>query len=134
ELIAGVRSDVAIKVFGEDLAELRELGEQIARVVRPIEGAEDVKVEQVTGLPVLTIRIDREAVGRYGVRGEDVFGAIEALGGRQVGLVYEGEKRFALQVRLPAEVRNDEAAIAALPVATSGGRLVPLGELTEFET
>jgi cobalt-zinc-cadmium resistance protein CzcA len=134
ELIVGVRSDVAIKVFGEDLDVLLRVGEQIARVVTAIDGAEDVKVEQVSGLPVLTARIDRTATARYGVRGEDIFGAIEALGGRRVGLVYEGEKRFDLQVRLPPEVRNDEDAIAALPIATSAGRLVPLGELTSLDT
>jgi cobalt-zinc-cadmium resistance protein CzcA len=134
ELIAGVRSDVAIKVFGEDLDVLLGVGEQVARVVTAIDGAEDVKVEQVSGLPVLTARIDRTAIAQYGVRGEDIFDAIEALGGRRVGLIYEGEKRFDLQVRLPPEVRNDEDAIAALPIATSAGQLVPLGELTDIDT
>jgi cobalt-zinc-cadmium resistance protein CzcA len=134
ELIAGVRSDVAIQVYGEDLDELRRLGEQIARAVSRVPGADDVKVEQVSGLPVMTARVDRRAAGRYGVAAGDVLTAIEALGGKQVGVILDGEKRFALQVRFPADVRNDEAAIARIPVATAGGDLVPLGELASFST
>lgn len=135
ELIAGVRSDVAIQVYGEDLDELQRLGERIARLVAEIEGADDVKVEQVSGLPVLTLKVDARAAGRYGVRAGDVLAAVEALGGRQVGIVLDGEKRFALQVRFPAAVRDDEAAIARIPVAAGeGGRLVPLGELSTFTT
>lgn len=134
ELIAGVRSDVAIQVYGEDLGELRRLGDQIARVVSRVPGADDVKVEQVSGLPVMTARIDRRAAGRYGVAAGDVLAAIEALGGKQVGVILDGEKRFALQVRFPAGVRNDEAAIARIPVATAGGALVPLGEVATFAT
>ena len=134
ELIAGVRSDVAIQVYGEDLGELRRLGDQIARVVSEIPGADDVKVEQISGLPILTVRIDRGAAGRYGVPAGDVLAAVEALGGKRVGVVLDGEKRFALQVRFPPEVRNDEAAIARIPIAGTEGALVPLGEVATFET
>jgi cobalt-zinc-cadmium resistance protein CzcA len=134
ELIAGVRSDVAIKVFGEDLDVLLALGDEIARVVTPIDGAEDVKVEQISGLPVLTARVDRRAIARYGANAEDVLDAVDALGGRPVGLVFEGEKRFVLQVRLPSGIRNDEDEIARLPIATASGRLIPLGELAEIDT
>lgn len=134
ELIAGVRSDVAIQVYGEDLDELRRLGDEIARVVSAIPGADDVKVEQVSGLPILTASVDRRAIARHGVNADDVLAAIEALGGRQVGVVLEGERRFALQVRFPAEVRNDEDAIARIPVAANGGRLLPLGELVTLDT
>ena len=134
ELIAGVRSDVAIQVYGDDLGELRRLGDEIARVISGVPGADDVKVEQISGLPILTARIDRGAAGRYGVPAGDVLAAIEALGGKQVGVVLDGEKRFALQVRFPPEVRNDEAAIARIPIAGDGGALVPLGEVATFET
>ena len=134
ELIAGVRSDVAIQVYGEDLGELRRLGEQIARVVSDVPGADDVKVEQISGLPILTARVDRRSAGRYGVPATDVLAAVEALGGKRVGVVLDGEKRFALQVRFPPEVRNDEAAIARIPIAGDGGALVPLGEVATFET
>ena len=132
ELIAGVRSDVAIQVYGEDLDELRRLGDAIARAVARIPAATDVKVEQVSGLPILTVHLDRRAMARHGVEGEDVLAAVEALGGRQVGLVLEGQQRFALQVRFPLEVRNDPAAIARIPVAADGDRLIPLGELVEM--
>ena len=129
ELIAGVRSDVAIQVFGEDLGILRTLGDEIARAVSTIPGADDVKVEQVSGLPILTARIDRHSIARHGVSADDVLGAIEALGGKQVGVVLEGERRFALQVRFPPAVRNSESAIERIPVAAEGERLLPLGEL-----
>ncbi|MGE0160840.1 MAG: efflux RND transporter permease subunit [Gemmatimonadales bacterium] len=134
ELISGVRSDIAIQVYGADLDVLAGIADSIAGVVSAVPGADDVKVEQVRGLPVLTARVDRAAMARYGVNADDVLAAIEALGGRDVGVVLEGERRFALQVRFPQRVRDSEAAIASLPVATAGGRLVPLGELVTFET
>jgi len=134
ELISGVRSDVAIQVYGEDLDELRRIGDEIARVVSTIPGADDVKVEQVSGLPILTATVDRRAVARHGVNADDVLAAIEALGGKQVGVVLDGERRFALQVRFPADVRNDEYSIARIPVAAGGGRLLPLGELVTLDT
>ena len=133
ELIAGVRSDVAIQVYGDDLEELRQLGDAIAAAVSRVAGADDVKVEQVSGLPVLTARVDRRAIARHGVNADDVLATIEALGGRQVGVVLEGERRFALQVRFPPDIRNSEEAIARLPVSSSGGRMLPLGELTTLD-
>ncbi len=133
ELIAGVRSDVAIKVFGEDLDRLLEVAQEVARAVGPLEGATDVKVEQVAGLPILTVKVDRRAVARHGADAEEVLSAIETLGGRQAGLVLEGEKRFALQVRFPESVRSDEASIARIPVVTDDGRLIPLGELASLD-
>jgi len=99
-----------------------------------VAGADDVKVEQVSGLPILTATVDRRAIARHGVNADDVLAAIEALGGRQVGVVLEGERRFALQVRFPAAVRNDEGAIARIPVAAVGGRQLPLGELATLDT
>jgi cobalt-zinc-cadmium resistance protein CzcA len=134
ELVAGVRSDVAIQVFGEDLEVLRQTAEGIARAVSGVDGADDIKVEQVSGLPILTARVDRRSIARHGVNADDVLATIEALGGRQVGVVLEGERRFALQVRFPAEVRNNEDAIARLPVSTHGGRMLPLGELASLDT
>ncbi len=134
ELIAGVRSDVAIQVYGPDLDELHRLAEEIAAVAAEIPGAQDVKVEQTTGLPILTARVDREAIARHGVNADDVLAAIETLGGRQVGVVLEGERRFALQVRFPPEIRNDEQAIARIPVASADGRLLPLGDLVSMDT
>jgi len=133
ELISGVRSDVAIQVYGPDLDELERLGDDIVRAVRRVDGADDVKVEQVAGLPILTARVDRAAVARHGVSADDALAAIEALGGRDVGVVLEGERRFALQVRFPSHVRNDEAAIARLPIAGTSGRILPLSELVTMD-
>jgi cobalt-zinc-cadmium resistance protein CzcA len=134
ELIAGVRSDVAIQFYGEDLDVLKRVATETAQVVSRIEGADDVKVEQVSGLPILTATVDRDSVARHGVSGDDVLSAIEALGGKQVGVVMEGEKRFALQVRFPPEVRADEDTIRRIPVAAEGGRMLPLGELATLDT
>lgn len=134
ELVAGVRADVAVQIYGEDLKELQRLGEEVARALAGVQGADDVKVEQVAGLPVLTARIDRRAAGRYGVHTDDILSTIEALGGKQVGVVLDGEKRFPLRVRFPSSVRDDEQEIARIPVAVYGaGDLVPLGELVTFD-
>ena len=133
ELISGVRSDIAINIFGEDLDKLRDAGNQIAGIVSRIEGATDVKVEQVSGLPILTIAVDRSAIARHGVSADDVLAAIETLGGHNVGIVLEGERRFAIQVRFPPSIRDDVDAIERIPVASDGGRMLPLGELTRFD-
>ncbi len=117
ELISGVRSDVAVKVFGDDLEAMRAKATEIAEVLRTVDGAADVKVEQVTGLPVLNIAIDRGAIGRYGLSIEDVQQIIEAaVGGAEAGQVFEGDKRFDLVVRLPDAVRKDIEALEALPI------------------
>ncbi len=133
ELISGVRSDIAIKVFGDDLDDLLRVGEDIAEAVSGIEGASDVKVEQVSGLPILTIDVDQESIARHGVDADDVLDAVESLGGRRVGVILEGQKRFALQVRLPASVRNDIEKIRQFPIAGVGERLIPLGELATLD-
>jgi len=133
ELISGVRSDIAIQIYGDDLDELARVGSDIARAVSGVEGADDVKVEQVTGLPIMTARVDRAALARYGVNADDVLAAIEALGGRDVGVVLEGEQRFAIQVRFPPEVRDDPDAISRIPVAAASDRVLPLGELVSMD-
>ena len=118
ELIAGVRSDVAVKVFGDDLDRLLETGDAIAAVLERVPGASDVKVEQVTGLPMMTITPDRAALARYGINVADVQDVVEiALGGRAAGDVFEGDRRFPLIVRLPDTLRTDFDAITRLPVA-----------------
>jgi cobalt-zinc-cadmium resistance protein CzcA len=122
ELISGVRSDVAVKVFGDDLATMKREAERIAAVLAAIPGAEDVKVEQVTGLPVLTIAIDRAAIARYGLNVGDVHAVIEtAVAGSTVGQVFEGDRRFDLVVRLPDEIRRDIHALSDLPIPLPRG-------------
>ena len=120
ELIAGVRADVAVKVFGDDLNVMLATGEQVAEVLESIDGAADVKVEQVTGLPILTVDIDREAASRYGLNVADVQAVVRtALAGSQAGEVYEGDRRFDIVIRLPEAVRNDLHALELLPVPVS---------------
>ncbi|MGH8473014.1 MAG: efflux RND transporter permease subunit, partial [Gammaproteobacteria bacterium] len=117
ELIAGVRADVAVKVFGDDLEVLLEAGEEIAELLEKVPGAADVRVEQITGLPVLTLRMNREAMARFGLNVADVQEVVEiALGGKKAGEVFEGDRRFDLVVRLPETMRVDLEAIQRLPV------------------
>jgi cobalt-zinc-cadmium resistance protein CzcA len=120
ELIAGVRSDVAVKVFGDDLDVLRETAHEIESVLSQVPGASDVKTEQVSGLPMLTVNIDRTAISRYGLSVRDVQEVVStALAGEHVGEVFEGDRRFDIVVRLPEEIRSDirELELLAVPVA-----------------
>ena len=146
ELIAGVRSDVAVKVFGDDMDVLFETGEKISEVMEKIPGASDVKVEQVTGLPVLTIQINRKEIARYGLNVSDVQEAIEiAVGGKSAGRIFEGDRRFELIVRLPEEIRGNLQAIKRIPIplppaepntravrAESRPHFLPLAAVAEF--
>jgi heavy metal efflux system protein len=117
ELIAGVRSDVAVKVHGDDFEALQLQARALAGVLGRIEGAADVKVEQTEGLPVLTVQIDRVAIGRYGLSVADVQDVVAAaVGGREAGQVFEGDRRIDLVVRLPDELRGDLTALESLPV------------------
>ncbi|NVI97452.1 efflux RND transporter permease subunit [Myxococcus sp. AM009] len=130
EMIAGVRSDVGIKLFGDDLDVLKAKARELEALVRAIPGAADVTVEQVTGQPVLEIAVDRAAVARYGIPARSVLDVVEAVGTRIVGEVREGERRFDLAVRLSEEYREEPTRLATIPVAAPGGERVPLGRLT----
>jgi cobalt-zinc-cadmium resistance protein CzcA len=117
ELIAGVRSDVAVKVYGDEFEQMVPTAEAIAGVLRKIPGAADVKVEQTEGLPVMNIDIDRSAIARYGLDVVDVQDVIAAaIGGREAGHVFEGDRRFDIVVRLPDDVRRDLSALGAIPI------------------
>lgn len=149
ELIAGVRAEVAIKVYGDDLETLAALGAQIEAVANGVAGAADVQLEQVTGLPLMTVLPDRVALARYGLSVADVQDAVGiAMGGAVAGQVFEGDRRFDIVVRLPEAQRQDPQALAALPIAlpasageaTRGGVTdvaspthVPLGEVASIE-
>ncbi|MCL2011671.1 MAG: CusA/CzcA family heavy metal efflux RND transporter [Cystobacterineae bacterium] len=133
ELISSSRSDVAITIFGDDLAILERLSREVQNIIRGLPGATDVRGEQLTGLSTLEVTVDRAAASRYGVSVRDALDAIEALGGKQVGEVYEGERRFALQVRVPHSLRNDFEQIRSLPVSGSNGPLVPLAQIASIE-
>jgi len=117
ELISGVRADVAIKVYGDDLDALVALGEQIERVAKTVDGAADVRLEQATGLPLLTITPDRQALIRYGLNPGDVQHTVAtAVGGEVAGQLFEGDRRFDIVVRLPEALRQDPAALHDLPI------------------
>ena len=117
ELISGVRSDVGIKIFGDNLEALSRLGGQVQSVLQTVRGAADVKTEQVAGLPVLTVKLNRAALSRYGISVAEVQSIVEiAVGGKNAGLVFEGDRRFELIVRLPEYLRSDIEAIKVLPV------------------
>jgi cobalt-zinc-cadmium resistance protein CzcA len=151
ELISGVRSDVAVKVFGDDMDVLNETAEQIEAVLKTVPGAADVKTEQTTGLPLLTIELDRAKMARYGLNVSDVQEVVEiALGGREAGQLFEGDRRFAILVRLPERLRTDLDALRRIPIplpesqpvstvsTRAGGGLVsigtlPLGEIATIE-
>ncbi|WP_449117479.1 CusA/CzcA family heavy metal efflux RND transporter [Pseudomonas viridiflava] len=126
ELVSGVRSDVAVKVFGDDMTVLNQTAAKIAAAMQKVPGASEVKVEQTTGLPVLTINIDRDKAARYGLNVADVQDAIAtALGGRQAGTLYEGDRRFDMVVRLSEQLRTDVAGLSSLliPVQASAGSI-----------
>ena len=132
ELISGVRSDIAIKLFGDDLDVLRQKAEAIQKAVSGISGAEDVRVEQVSGLPVLNVEVDRAKIARYGLNVSDVLGTVEmAFGGKEAGEVFEGIKRFDLILRYPEKYRNSTKAIGDLLVTTPSGVKIPVAELTK---
>ena len=137
ELIAGVRSDVAVKLFGDDLDQLLESGGAVEEVVASVSGAEDVKIEQVTGLPVLAVTPKRDMLARYSINMSDVQDAVAtATGGRAAGQVFEGDRRFDVVVRLPEELRTNVDALGSLPIPIGGdvaAGFVPLGQVADIE-
>lgn len=129
ELIAGVRSDIAISLYGEDLDTLKRKADEIVKAVSQVNGAADTKAEQIAGLPYLRIRVDRTAVARYGINASQVLDVVEALGGKTVGQVLEGQRRFDMQVRFKQSEREDIDRIRNIKVADPQGRLIPLSQL-----
>ncbi|MFV2055635.1 MAG: efflux RND transporter permease subunit [Thiohalomonadales bacterium] len=133
ELISGVRSELAIKVFGDDFDQLITLGNQLEKVLRKVPGAADVAVEQATGLPVMTIQAKREAMLRYGLsiaQLQDILAT--ALGGRVASQWYEGDRRSDIVVRLAEDLRTDMDALVRLPITLANGNYVPLGEVAQL--
>ncbi len=117
ELISGVRSDVGVKIFGDDLDMLMQVAEQVQRLLQGIAGAADVKTEQVQGLPILTVKLDRGALSRLGLSAGDVQSIVEiAVGGKVAGTVFDGDRRFDLVVRLPENLRSDVESLRNLPI------------------
>ncbi|MDX1678332.1 CusA/CzcA family heavy metal efflux RND transporter, partial [Arsukibacterium sp.] len=140
ELIAGVRSDVALRIYGDDLTELTKLAEQASAILATVPGAEDVRMEQTTGLPMLSIEPDREHLALLGIDTATVQQAIQTMvGGTQAGLIYQGDKAFAIIIRADESLRSDPRQLKRLPVALPGMSddnteltYVPLGEVAHF--
>ena len=126
ELLSGVRSDVAVKVFGDDMAVMEHAAHQIADVLAQVPGAADVQVEQTTGLPMLTLEIDRGRIARHGLNVSDIQDALAiAVGGREAGQLFEGDRRFDILVRLPEALRTDLQAIRQIPIRLPGSSANP---------
>ena len=132
ELTAGIRSDIGIKIYGDDLERLRELSDAVQKALGSIRGVGEVTGEQLTGQPVLQVRVDPEAIARFGVPTRNVLNVVEAVGGKKVGEVREGQRRFALVVRLPDRQRTDPAALANTLIPTAGGPVLPLSRLAQI--
>lgn len=134
ELISGVRSDVAIKLYGDDLDVLKQKGDEIVRAVQTVQGAEDVKAEATSGLPQLQIKPDRAAIARYGLNVEDVNDMVESVvAGKEAGQVYEGEQRFNLVVRLNEDSGKNVDTIKNLLLTAPNGSRVPLSQVAEIK-
>lgn len=136
EMIAGARGDIAIKVYGDDLEELRRLGGEVQAVLAEMRGASEASVEQLTGQTFLQVRVDPQAIARYGLPTRNVLNVVEAVGSRRVGDVREGQRRFPLVVRLPDKQRTDPDALAATLIPTAAGPVLPLNQVakvTEME-
>jgi cobalt-zinc-cadmium resistance protein CzcA len=132
ELAAGIRSDVGVKIYGDDLDELVRLSNEVQRVLAEIPGASGISADQVTGQPTLEVAVDPGALARYGVASSEVLDYIEALGGKDVGDVYEGQRVFPLVVRLSEVHRDDPEALAEALVATEAGHRLELGQLASL--
>jgi heavy metal efflux system protein len=129
----GSRSDIAIKLFGNDLEVLRQKADQIAAAVSKVPGAADVRAERVAGLPYLRIHLRRNALARHGLDASDVLDTVEAIGGKPVGEIVEGNRRFALQVRFPEEQRATVDAVSNLRVGDTEGHFIPLAQLADIQ-
>ncbi len=133
DLLQGVRSDVALTIYGDDLGTLKQLANKAVGIVQSIEGAADVRSEQEGGLPALTVRVDRERLARYGVAAADALAVVRAIGDRSVGTVYgKDDTETPIMVRLPPDERTSAARIRALPVGVFGGQAVPLSAVADI--
>jgi cobalt-zinc-cadmium resistance protein CzcA len=134
EMVTGVRSQLAIKIFGDDLAELKKLSEAITKVLINVAGARDIRIERLSGQQVLTLGVDRQAIARFGLNVADVNRLIEtAIGGSEVTVLYEGERKFGIQLRYPESYRNSVEDIKQLMLRSADGALVPLDAVARIE-
>ena len=132
ELVAGVKADVAVLVYGDDLQTLGTLGKRIEAVLRDIPGSADVRADWQADVPTLRVDARQDQLARHAIDGIEVMRTVSAMGGIQTGVVYEGRPRYPLMVKFPRQWRENEELVAQIPVAASGGRPVPLGELADI--
>ncbi|MFT5323778.1 MAG: cobalt-zinc-cadmium resistance protein CzcA [Planctomycetaceae bacterium] len=132
ELVAGVKADVAVLLYGDDLAVLGEKAKEIERVLKTIPGAADVKADFQANLATIRIEPRRDALARYGINADDVLSVVESMGGRECGLIFEGRARYPIMVRIPGEWRSQQNLLEQLPVSAAGGKPVPLKELADI--
>jgi cobalt-zinc-cadmium resistance protein CzcA len=132
EMIAGIRSDIGIKIYGDDLETLRQLSDQVQSVLTDIPGTGEISGEQITGQPVLQVKVDANAIARYGVPTREVLAVVEAVGGRQVGEIREKQRRFPLTVRLPDRQRTEADALAATLIPTQVGPVLRLDQVARI--
>ncbi|HWL08211.1 MAG TPA: CusA/CzcA family heavy metal efflux RND transporter, partial [Planctomicrobium sp.] len=134
ELVAGVRSDVGLSLYGDDLDVLKEIGDRIVRALSQVPGAADVQAQQISGLPYLRVIVDRDAISRYGINSSDVLNAISTIGGQPIGEVFEGQRRFPMQVRLAPQWRENIEQIRNLKIDDPLGRQIPISQLAEIRS
>ncbi len=134
EMVTGVRADIAVKIFGDDLGELLDKAQEVARVAQSVRGTADIKIDRVSGQQNLSINIDRAAIARHGLDAADVNDTIEAaIGGRAATEIYEGERRFQAVVRFPERLRSSVSAIRRILLTSKDGEQVPLDSLARIE-
>ncbi len=132
EMISGVRADLGVKVYGDEFDSMKARADRISAILNGVQGADDFAPDQLTGLPVLQVRVDRAAIARYGVSADDVLDVVECIGGRQVGEVLQGQRRFPLAVRLPDRYRTDPALLGGLVLGTPSGSTLSLSQLAKI--
>lgn len=133
EMVAGVRSDLGVKIYGDDLQQLRFLASQVQGIIESVPGSADVSTEQVTGAPLLSVRVDQQAIARHGIPAQHVLELVAALGETKVGEVREGQRRFDLTIELADRYRSDPDAVADLLIPAADGGRIPLGRLARVE-
>jgi len=133
EMISGIRSDLGIKVYGDDFEELVRISDEVQRILLQIPGQSDIAVDQLTGQPLLQVKVNQEAIARYGVPAKHILEFIEAIGGQQVGKIYEGQRHFDLVMRLPDAHRRDAQLLGKTIVSTPNGQQIPLRMLVTIQ-
>jgi cobalt-zinc-cadmium resistance protein CzcA len=133
ELVAGVRSDIGLSLYGDDLAVLKAKGDEIVQALLRVEGSADVAAQQIAGLSYCGVSVRRDALARYGINAREVLDAVACVGGKVVGQVFEGQRRFPMQVRLAPEWRTDVEKLSQLKVEDASGRQIPISQLAEIK-